>query len=245
MRTYYSLLSLFLLFLTSNGIARGFLLPLYDGGVNSTNVFFDLGSTVSLSCRVTEKFESATNIVWAKHSETTNETHYIKDGIKTSADMSTLVIQNARNKDAGNYSCECNDETYTFRVISRLRVKIRPSKEVICAIEGEMLLLKCVGVGTKVHLRWLFNGHINDIKFIRRFGPNFESNTLVIKKTEKSHSGLYTCEARYNDSMELEEVVAKSLTVRVRDHYVGMFNVVYWPKTCAVFFLSDKELHNF
>lgn len=222
-----------------------FLLPLYDAG-NSTNKFFDIGNTVTLSCQVTEKEEKASEIQWGRFLEETNETRYIKDEIKTTGiDMSTLSIHSARHNDSGEYFCEYDNQTYSFNVIAKLHVKIRPHKEVLCAIEGEMLLLKCVGIGTKVHLKWFFNGHINDIKFIRKFGPNFQSNTLVIKKTEKSHAGDFRCEARHDHTLDVEEAVSKSIKVRVRDHYVGMFNVVFWPKTCAVFFLSDKELHNF
>lgn len=221
-----------------------YLFPLYDEN-QGNNTFFDINKSFILSCKVSENYESANEITWGRQhlDNSTTNLDLTKYEIKHTIDMCSLIIHTARKEDAGVYFCEYMNKTFNFNVIARLRVKVRPSTD-LCVVEGDVLMLKCVGVGTKIHLKWVFDGRINDVKYIKRIGDSFESNTLVIKKAEKWHSGNFTCVGRHNESLGLDTVVKITIHVRIRDSYAGMFNVLKWPSSCTVFFMSkgSKEL---
>lgn len=233
----------FLSFLIISLIVRGnfsFLSPVYD---EDANKFFDINKSLLLSCKVSEKDEKANEIKWGRQhlDNVTSNLDLTKYEIKNTIDMSSLIIQRARKADAGVYFCEYRNNSYTFNVIAKLRVKIKPSKDV-CAVDGELLMLRCVGVGTKITLKWIYDKHITDVKFIRRFADDFESNILVIKKVAMWQSGSFTCEGRHDESLNVTSVVTKTIKVTVRDSYAGMFNVLKWPSSCRVFMIQQNNL---
>lgn len=222
-----------------------FLFPLYDDD-KGDNKFFDVGKSILLSCKVTEKDENANHITWGKKQivNGSSDVTGIKYDIKNGGDMSSLIIHKARNKDAGVYYCMHKDKKYSFNVIGRLRVKIRPSTDV-CFVDGEILMLRCVGVGTKIQLNWVFDRHNSDVKYINRYSDGFASSTLVLKKVEKKHTGNYTCEGRHDDELGLNVTVSSTVHAQIRDNYAGMFNVVKWPNSCQVFLINKfNKAHN-
>lgn len=237
-------LSFFLIFVTINS-SFCFLFPFYD--LTGIDMFFNLGSSLKLSCKVTETYEDVNEIEWGRV-VFNNSNYYLnwskKYKIKNLGYMSTLIVYNTNWKDDGIYFCKYRNQTYNFKAIGNMRMLSKPFKE-MCVIEGDFFMLKCVAEGSMIRLTWNFDSSTSDVKFIKRFKNGVASSTLVIKNFDKSHSGNFTCEARHDKSLGVDFVVSSTTFVYVREKIPNSFNTVPWPKKCNVYLVSNKHLHNF
>lgn len=193
--------------------------PIYDLN-QGDNKFFDIKKTLRFECVVDEE----TEITWMKIES--NETKTLLKGEFTKENLtSSLVINPAFDEHAGIYSCSIKtrkNETISksFRAIGNIRVLVKS----VDVVEGEQLQLKCSGVGTGLVIGWTLPENVTneEVSYKKSDDKGFNNDTLVIKDVKDYHRGNYTCEGRYDSSMNIPTEVTSVAVVRVKDKYAAL-----------------------
>lgn len=217
------------------------LVPTYDKDQGNKK-FYDVGKHLHLSCKVTGADEKAKDIEWGKEgSEKLDETR-----IKVEGPISTFTIDKSVGDDDGTYFCKYKKEQYDFEAIANILVRIKPSTDV-SVVEGESLILKCAGVGTKLKISWIFQTNVSEPEHVsyKDGEDGLENSTLEIKHVDKSYRGSYTCVGRHDASLYIDTNVTSTAYVRVKDKYAAL-----WPFIlicievfilCAIILIYEKH----
>lgn len=112
---------------------------------------------------------------------------------------SSLALENLTATNSGRYTCEANNEAGTASADFVVEVLIRPRilnhQTDIRVIEGQSTKLECKMEGNpEPEIRWMRSGR--PITDMSNFILSPRGDTLMILKTKRSDSGVFTCLAK-------------------------------------------------
>ncbi|CAH1364141.1 hypothetical protein MTP99_000520 [Tenebrio molitor] len=228
---------------------------------SSRPLHFKLKHNIVLKCNSTGNGE----IKWAKGDKLVTEIEELKGRIEVSTksdNTSTLVLKEAKDSDAGNYTCSLYDgdskmASDTIRVAATTTGKwgLRVNKNVN-VVEGEKLTLKCEVKGD-LKLDWLYKNITSGENYtelverdritIKNYETDddekitIENGQVDIEDAKMMDRGIYLCRGIANDG----EIYNASSTVRVKDKYAAL-----WPflgicaevlVLCAIIVVYEKK----
>ncbi|KAM8931068.1 hemicentin-1 [Pelodytes ibericus] len=149
------------------------------------------GSQVVLPC--TTHGIPTPAITWTKNKVPITE----ENGKYTLMTSGELILQNAENKDMGNYVCTARniagEDSHTVGLIVHFRPHFTEQPKNVSLNEGEKLRLPCKATGNPLpFISWTFNDKTLPVLSA---SLSTEQSDLVIERVSKEDAGTYTCTA--------------------------------------------------
>ncbi|KAI4892996.1 hypothetical protein NFI96_027323 [Prochilodus magdalenae] len=159
------------------------------------NKFVEVGNPIVLYCELSDP---EAQVRWYKNGI---ELHSIEGlHIQSEGTMRRIVIQSAEFSHSGVYSCDAIDDVIRFNVeveAPPVRFTVLPEVERNKSIEaGSPIILQCELSDPSAQVFWYKDG----AKLLPQSGLDIQSDstkrTLVVRKAEFFHSGVYSCKTK-------------------------------------------------
>lgn len=227
-------------------IVSGKLSGVYDEG--NENKVFVVPKSLTLICNAPD----TSKIIWMKNNVNVNEVKSLSG--RFDAKKGNFTISKTINDDAGNYSCNLDDESQNFQVWSQVIVRIPQN---IYVVENDKLEILCdVRAGTDPVLTWFYSNtsessdeiqiFSDDERIILENHGSVELSKLTIEKVELSDRGTYYCRGtnRIMEELKISPDEAAGL-VRIKGKLAAL-----WPflgicaevfVLCAIILIYEKR----
>lgn len=209
--------------------------------LGSPELYFNSGSTINLTCIVTNVFEPPTYVFWFHNSTVLN--FYSRERINVAVDArekttSTLTISNAKTSDSGNYSCNPSTTNATSITVHVYDPKVViPGPPDIYLKSGSTIKLSCVISPHAEPPEFIFWYHENRvINYYSTSTAEVSMETakyttiakLSVLNAQLSNSGNYTCSPTNVDSRSVMVHVLNDSTSSLCSSacFIGLINVI-------------------
>ncbi|GAB1600974.1 fibroblast growth factor receptor 1-like [Argonauta hians] len=185
------------------------------------------------------------NIIWTRNGQ--NITHI--PHLKIKMQKYSLVVQNVKPKDSGDYSCYVFNMhgdlsfTYNVRVTGKTTFEIIPPSNLTVAVGRSATFVCQVKGNQSVTIEWTHNSMSSmtrkDSRFLQQ--PS-NPEVLYIQNVTHDHAGKYTC--LVGNSLNLEYVSAWLTVVDKKesnDHTMPTLVVSTWKVSKSLNYLPDME----
>uniref|UniRef100_A0A674IU22 Ig-like domain-containing protein n=1 Tax=Terrapene triunguis TaxID=2587831 RepID=A0A674IU22_9SAUR len=175
-----------------------------------------LTESATLSCEVAQ---AKTEVKWYKDGKSITSSKKLK--VESEGKSRRLAVEQVEKKDAGEYTCEANVDSFFFfsrsTFILDCKIKCISSLE-MKAVLTESTTLSCEVAQAETEVRWHKDGKL--ITSSKKFKVESEgkSRRLVVEQVEKKDAGEYTCEAAgqkltFKVIKEVKAVLTESATL--------------------------------
>ncbi|XP_033621951.1 obscurin-like [Fukomys damarensis] len=154
----------------------------------------EVGTSTTLSCKVAQ---AKTEVTWYKNGkklEASSRAHVEATGCKRQ-----LVVLQAGEADAGEYSCEAGGQKVSFRLCvtepKAVFTKEQPARSEVQAEAGTSTTLSCEVAQAKTEVTWYKDGKKLGVSSRMRVEAKGCRRQLVVQQAGEADAGEYSCEA--------------------------------------------------
>nr|XP_011770738.1 obscurin isoform X29 [Macaca nemestrina] len=155
----------------------------------------EAGASATLSCEVAQ---AQTEVTWYKDGKKLSSSSKVR--VEASGCMRQLVVQQAVQADAGEYSCEAGDQRLSFHLdVSEPKVvfaKKQPAHREVQTEAGASATLSCEMAQAQTEVTWYKDGKkLSSSSKVRMEAVGY-TRRLVVQQAGQADAGEYSCEAR-------------------------------------------------
>uniref|UniRef100_A0A673TV90 Obscurin n=1 Tax=Suricata suricatta TaxID=37032 RepID=A0A673TV90_SURSU len=152
------------------------------------------GASATLSCEVAQ---AQTEVTWYKDGQKLSGSSRVR--VEAQGCSRRLVVQQAGQADAGEYSCEAGSQKVTFRLDvtepAAMFAKGQPARSEVQAKAGASATLSCEVAQDKMEVTWYKDGKKLSGSSRVRVEAQGCSRRLVVQQAGQADAGEYSCEA--------------------------------------------------
>uniref|UniRef100_A0A673TIF7 Obscurin n=1 Tax=Suricata suricatta TaxID=37032 RepID=A0A673TIF7_SURSU len=152
------------------------------------------GASTTLSCEVAQ---DRAEVTWYKDGQKLSGSSRVR--VEAQGCSRRLVVQQARQADAGEYSCEVGGQKVSFRLDvtepSAMFAKGQPARSEVQAKAGASATLSCEVAQDKTEVTWYKDGKKLSGSSRVRLEAQGCSRRLVVQQAGQADAGEYSCEA--------------------------------------------------
>nr|XP_045254343.1 obscurin isoform X30 [Macaca fascicularis] len=154
----------------------------------------EAGASATLSCEVAQ---AQTEVTWYKDGKKLSSSSKVR--VEASGCMRQLVVQQAVQADAGEYSCEAGDQRLSFHLdVSEPKVvfaKEQPAHREVQTEAGASATLSCEMAQAQTEVTWYKDGKkLSSSSKVRMEAVGY-TRRLVVQQAGQADAGEYSCEA--------------------------------------------------
>uniref|UniRef100_A0A2K5ZW44 non-specific serine/threonine protein kinase n=1 Tax=Mandrillus leucophaeus TaxID=9568 RepID=A0A2K5ZW44_MANLE len=154
----------------------------------------EAGASATLSCEVAQ---AQTEVTWYKDGKKLSSSSKVR--VEATGCMRQLVVQQASQADAGEYSCEAGDQRLSFHLdVSEPKVvfaKEQPAHREVQTEAGASATLSCEMAQAQTEVTWYKDGKkLSSSSKVRMEAVGY-TRRLVVQQAGEADAGEYSCEA--------------------------------------------------
>uniref|UniRef100_A0A0D9RVE4 non-specific serine/threonine protein kinase n=1 Tax=Chlorocebus sabaeus TaxID=60711 RepID=A0A0D9RVE4_CHLSB len=154
----------------------------------------EAGASATLSCEVAQ---AQTEVTWYKDGKKLSSSSKVR--VEATGCMRQLVVQQASQADAGEYSCEAGDQRLSFHLdVSEPKVvfaKEQPAHREVQTEVGASATLSCEMAQAQTEVTWYKDGKkLSSSSKVRMEAVGY-TRRLVVQQAGQADAGEYSCEA--------------------------------------------------
>ncbi|XP_031510884.1 obscurin isoform X6 [Papio anubis] len=154
----------------------------------------EAGASATLSCEVAQ---AQTEVTWYKDGKKLSSSSKVR--VEATGCMRQLVVQQAGQADAGEYSCEAGDQRLSFHLdVSEPKVvfaKEQPAHREVQTEAGASATLSCEMAQAQTEVTWYKDGKkLSSSSKVRMEAVGY-TRRLVVQQAGQADAGEYSCEA--------------------------------------------------
>ncbi|XP_013365188.1 PREDICTED: obscurin [Chinchilla lanigera] len=154
----------------------------------------EAGASATLSCEVAQ---AKTEVTWLKDGKKLGASSRVR--VEATGCRRQLVVQQAGEADAGEYSCEAGGRKVSFRLCitepKAVFAKEQPARSEVQAEAGASATLSCEVAQAKTEVTWLKDGKKLGASSRVRVEATGCRRQLVVQQAGEADAGEYSCEA--------------------------------------------------